>query len=340
MAHKKNAIPLTLITKWRIKNIQGIFSGLLRLNEKYTLQAASCQEQKHPLMRSAAWSAPHALSLQTKNNLWTRYIFMENVSNFDYKSESGKKGQVVVSVYKNPLTDDDSSYARVERNTSKPKELIGTVEEKGNVNLDTATLHYAGTLFKEACIKLLKQGYAINLFDMGILYLTVNGSIKTKKPTAADIPELKIGFSPSSFAKNAVKDVDIQLKLYPDNTPYIAQVFDFGKKEITNELTASGVIEIHGTSLKLGGEGSGVWLAPITNDEGDYDPKNMIPVTDIIHNLPGKLTVQLPDGLEAGKDYRIVIRTLLTKNSNKPGKTVKTGVYDEAVSIGSGGSSD
>ena len=265
----------------------------------------------------------------------------QNISNLNYTAKTSSKPKVDVSIHKNPLTNNESSYAKVVRDTSLPADLIATVKEKENVPLDAASLLYTATLFKEACVKLLKQGRAVNLFDMGILYLTANGSIKTETPTASDVPDLSLGFTPSSFAKDAVKDIDVRVSGISNNSPVLAEFFDYDKSEYTTEFSASGIVDIQGSFLKLGGEDSGVWLAQATGDTGGYDSSSMIPVAKVVRNRPKCLTVKLPDTLQEGKKYYIVVRTSIGKNGSKQTKTIREGVSDVAVSIASsGGSSD
>ena len=67
----------------------------------------------------------------------------------------------------------------------------------------------------------------------------------------------------------------------------------------------------------------------------------MIPVAKVVRNRPKCLTVKLPDTLQEGKKYYIVVRTSIGKNGSKQTKTIREGVSDVAVSIASsGGSSD
>lgn len=176
---------------------------------------------------------------------------------------------------------------------------------------------------------------------MGILYLTANGSIKTENPTASDVPDLSIGFTPSTFAKDAVKNIDVRVSGITTTNPILNQFFDYDKGEFTTEFSASGIVDIQGSYLKLGGDDSGVWLAPATGDTGGYDSSSMIPVAKVVRNRPKCLTVKMPDTLVQGKKYFIVVRTNIAKNGITQIKTMREGVSDVPVSIGSsGGSSD
>ena len=73
----------------------------------------------------------------------------QNIRNLNYTAETSSKPKVDVSIHKNPLTNNESSYAKVVRDTSLPADLIATVKEKENVPLDAASLLYTATLFKE-----------------------------------------------------------------------------------------------------------------------------------------------------------------------------------------------
>lgn len=256
----------------------------------------------------------------------------DNIEYFPYKSEPVNLHEVEVSIYKNPLTDNKSSFARIEREICRIDDVISTIKEKDNVPLDVATLRYAATLYKEAFIKLLRQGYSVDFFELGLLYITANGSITSDDPRRADIPQLGIGFTASAEAKAALKKIKVRIKKNND-LPYITRFFDYTKNEYTTQLTAGGIVDIEGCFLKVAGVGSGVWLAPAGENKGEYDATKMVSVAAIIHTKPSLLTVQLPDGLESGVKYRFIVSTAIAKNRSRPTKTLRHGVSEGVVEV-------
>lgn len=257
----------------------------------------------------------------------------DNIEYLPYKSEPVNLHEVEVSIYKNNVNKDKGSYAKVEREICRIDNVIATIKEKDNVPLDVATLRFAAALYKEAFLKLLRQGYSVDFFELGLMYLTASGSITSSDPRKSDIPQLGIGFTASPEAKAALKKVRVRIKKNKDS-PYITDFFDYKKNEYTTELTAGGIVNIEGMFLKVAGVGSGVWLAPAGENKGEYDATKMVSVAAIIHTKPSLLTVQLPDGLESGVKYRFIVRTAIAKNRSRPTKTLRHGVSEDTVTVG------
>ena len=80
-------------------------------------------------------------------------------------------GSVNVTIHKNYLKDDDSTYAKVKRTTAGMNNIIATIL-KNSTLMDKASLVAAQILFKDAILDLLQQGYSVNLFELGTLYLS------------------------------------------------------------------------------------------------------------------------------------------------------------------------
>lgn len=245
---------------------------------------------------------------------------------------------VNVQVYENPFADDGSSYAKVMRNTSEASNLIADIVEKATSRFDEPQLMYAAGLFKSAILEKLAAGDAVNLFDLGTLYLTARGAITGDSPTAADIPELSVGFTPSSVTKDAVAEVEISVVQKTDATPAIDSVLDYTTGATDGTVTAGGAVSVYGQRLKTGGDGSGVWLVA-ADEDGSYDDEGeSFEAALIVKNLPSELCIVLPDGLAEGGSYYIVVQTALS--GSYVCKSLKTGVSGFAVTVGSVASED
>ena len=73
-------------------------------------------------------------------------------------------GSVNVTIHKNYLKEDDSTYARVQRTTAGMNNVIATILTHTKV-FDEASLVATVMLFKTAILELLSQGISINLFE-------------------------------------------------------------------------------------------------------------------------------------------------------------------------------
>ena len=248
------------------------------------------------------------------------------------KTNYEKSTQYVnVAVYENPFADDGSSYAKVMRNTSEASNLIADIVEKTTNRFDEPLLMYAAGLFKSAILTKLESGDAVNLFDLGTLYLTAHGSITGDSPTATDIPELSVAFTPSSTTKEAVAKVEISVVQKAASTPSIDSVVDYTTGATDGTVTAGGAVSVLGQRLKTAGEGSGVWLVA-ADEDGSYDDEGeSFEAALIIKNLPSELCFVMPDGLSEGGSYYIVVQTALS--GSHMCKSLKTGVSGFAVTV-------
>ena len=240
--------------------------------------------------------------------------------------------KINVVVYDNKLKDDGSSYAKVMRNTSIAENLIADIKDSATNRFEEQYLMYAASLFKSAILNKLQAGAAVNLFDLGTLYLTAKGSISSESPTAADIPELSVGFTPSTEAKKAVADVEISVVTTSDTSPSIASVLDYATGETSGTITAGGAVSVYGQRLKVAGDSAGVWFVS-ADDDGNYDEDGTAyEVTLLAKNMPSELCFALPEELTSGT-YYIVVKTAGGSGSYVS-QTLKTGVSSFAVTIG------
>ena len=239
---------------------------------------------------------------------------------------------VNVVVYDNNLSEDGASYAKVTRNTATADNLIADIAESATNRFEQPYLMYAASLFKTAILAKLAAGEAVNLFDLGVLYLTARGGITSESPTTSDIPTLSVGFTPSTTTKEAVADVEISAVQKSDSSPSIASVMDYTTGSTDGTLTAGCAVSVYGQRLKVAGDGSGVWFSPVGED-GSYDETaEGIEVTLLVKNMPSELSFQLPDGVTTGS-YYIVVKTAAT-NGSYVCKTLKTGVSSFTVTMG------
>ena len=92
-------------------------------------------------------------------------------------------------------------------------------------------------------------------------------------------------------------------------------------------------MQITGKKLLIGGEGSGIWFAPVANSEEAVNESSAdwIQVTaNLSVNKPGTLLFPLPKTLESGK-YRIVLKTKCPTNLNNERKEFITTISDVIV---------
>lgn len=114
----------------------------------------------------------------------------------------------ILVVHKNSLTSDESSYARVERHTVDIEHIVASSDER-DTGVSKYTLLHCAYLIKDLVFENISQGNAVNVLDLGTLYLKSSGSIHSENPVVADIPEISVAFTPSKEACEAASKVKV-----------------------------------------------------------------------------------------------------------------------------------
>ena len=102
----------------------------------------------------------------------------------------------------------------------------------------------------------------------------------------------------------------------PAQNNIIAEVVNRSTKQVNTDITAGGVLELHGKGLKVVGSEEYPAHVYICDAATGTIAKN-IAVEDLLTNLPTQVMFQVPAGLEAGKKYIVKISTQATGTSTK-----------------------
>lgn len=247
-------------------------------------------------------------------------------------------GSVNVVIHKNYLKSDDSTFAKVQRNTADVGNLIATVLSNSNL-FDESTLVAVSMLFKKATLGLLAQGKAVNLFEIGTVYPNALGGINSANPNVMDIPSLSLGFTASRDALKAVATADVSMVQLEQSLPGISLVEDLFSHETGGTLTAGKPARIKGCRLKIAGDSdkTGLFFAPL-NAQGKYDESGTdwvrIEDSSFFKNTVSFLEFTVPDGMKFG-EYMLVIRTSAAKKGSIVNKSVRTFVYECVIKVNS-----
>ncbi len=245
-------------------------------------------------------------------------------------------GSVNVTIHKNHLKNDDSTYAKVKRTTAGMNNVIATIL-KNSTLLDKASLVAAQILFKDAILELLQQGTSINLFELGTLYPSAQGNIENTNPSVEEIPTLTLGFTPAEEALAAIKKTDISMAQLEETSPIINQIEDLSTHKKDLSVTSGMPIRITGRRLKIAGEDekAGVFLAPQKTDGSiDKEETDWIRIEDekFFKNTSSYLEVILPPTLASESKYTLVIRTAAGRG-NRINKTLRSLMFDKTITV-------
>lgn len=223
------------------------------------------------------------------------------------KLQESANGRVSVKLQKNQFAKDgtESFYGRVERYTYSTQNILNAMSEAVPL-VDLGTVASVLNAYANTVLKVLSAGNAVRFGELGTFYIAGKGSVDSETGK----PALTVKFTATKTLKDAVQNIEIASSEYIAPSGVISSVTDVSSGKSDGKLTASGSVLFEGASLKVGGENSGIWFAPILEGtdsltvESDWKKVE----SALVFNLPSKLLFVLPQSLASGK-YKIVVRT-------------------------------
>lgn len=242
---------------------------------------------------------------------------------------------VNVTMHSSSLTHGRYSFAKVQRSTA----YIGNIVERVNKNAvipgGKETLLYVAGLLRDGIVEFLHEGKAVDLLEMGILYLKPKKGMEVTAPGIEDIPKMKLAFTPSDLALKAVENVTVGADVTKENVPTFSELYDIHSMSAGNVLTAGFTVRVSGKGLKVAGDDCGVYLAPCT-ENGTYQTDSsdwllICGTEDFIDNTASRLEFNLPSDVAKGS-YRLIVKTAYSSGS-RLNKTSRAGIMDGIVTV-------
>lgn len=223
------------------------------------------------------------------------------------KLQEQANGRVSVKLQKNQFAKEGEQnfYGRVERVTYSTQNVLDEMAAALPL-VDAGTIASVMNAYTKVMLKILANGNAVRFGELGTFYIAGKGTVSSESGK----PELTVKFSVSQVLKDAVKNIEISSSEYVAPSGVISSVTDVSSGKADGKLTAGGSVLVEGASLKVGGEDSGIWFAPVADGtdtlSGESEWKKV--ESALVFNLPSKLLFALPQNLAGGK-YKIVVRT-------------------------------
>ena len=198
------------------------------------------------------------------------------------------------------------------------------------------TLLYAAGVLRNGYIDLLKEGKAVEVLELGTMYLKPSGSMESLSPDISDVPKMSVGFTPSELALSAVKEVVVVADVSSTKEPSLDELYNVTALSNASEVSKGNSIRIKGKHLKIAGEEGkvGVFFAPAKED-GTYtaDGSDWICVVEdsLVDNTNTKLLFNVPNDISTG-NYRLIVRTAYGSGT-RINKTLRTGIYKDVIVI-------
>lgn len=239
-------------------------------------------------------------------------------------------GRVSVKLQLNNFSKDSSDkyVGRAVRNTHTVGNLLQLVANKVP-QLGIGTVYSVCDALEKVITESLASGNSVNCLNLGVFYIACKGSTDGK----AFAPNIAVKFSPSEIIKAAIENITVEPSDYIEPAGTISEIINVDTGVADGSLSLNGSVQITGKKLLIGGEGSGIWFAPVTNSEDAVNESSgdWIQVTAKLSvNKPGTLLFPLPKTLESGK-YRIVLKTKCPINLKNERKGFITTISDVIV---------
>lgn len=212
-------------------------------------------------------------------------------------------------MHENKLTKDGTYYATVSRNTASFKNLLSEIAED-NKGMDPYMLQFASILMQKKILKMLEQGKAVNVLDLGTLYIAMKCNAKGRSDVSGN-GDFYIKFMPTPLANEALAKLGVDKVVYADGNPEITEILDLSPEPEEMVLKKGFPCRIRGARLKIGGERGGIYFVPVGEDgktETDEEKWTLVDEKSVFRNMPTELNFIVPSTLDEG-NYRLVIRT-------------------------------
>lgn len=241
---------------------------------------------------------------------------------------------VRITLHKNYMMKENDTYAKVVRQDVDMEALIALVH-KSLPMVSESIIHAIAAEFKKAIEQKLREGFAVNMFDMGKLYLTAKYNPDATDGEGSGKIKLGLAFTPSDYAKQAVSALKVEETGEERREVLIKEVRDLFTNKTDGTVSAGKALEIHGQRLKIAGDdkSSGVFFAPANGEKGyNVDEKTWKKASSVYKNTPSVLSLFLPEGVESSSKWFIVIKTRYTQGGRLL-KNLREGASSFALTV-------
>lgn len=253
---------------------------------------------------------------------------MSNTTVIEYSDSDGKG---TVTLVANPFEKGGKYFAKFDRTTINTDHLIARIQKK-EVGTNAIVAKHIASMFKAEILEALSRGEAVNIFDLGTLYITTSGKIHGDTPETATIPGFQVKFTASKVTNDAVSALGIKKIVISDSTPAIDRMTDLYTNSEGTTFTSGKAVRIEGSRLKISGDEGGIFFTPATElGKPDSDQSKWIKASSQIRNLSKTLEFFLPQELLPDISYIIVLKT--NCSTGKTARKTYALAYSKAVTV-------
>lgn len=231
------------------------------------------------------------------------------------------EAQGKIRLFKNYLGKDSASgyYGRFDRKTVNTRTLIARIQARKAGTNELNVQEVAGFL-KEEILTALRNGEAVNVMDLGTLFIAPKGKFNGSSFVTKDGSRpLQVKFTPSRLTQETMENILVTDISTADEGIKILSVTDRFTGLKDSVVSVGREVSIRGKLLKLSNEGvGGVFFCPVDDDGNPVDDSSLWQECSVVtENTSGRLSVYVPGGLEEGHRYRILVRTDFSPRKGK-----------------------
>lgn len=232
----------------------------------------------------------------------------------------------IIKLYKNPFNNGAEYYARMKRLTVDSQALIARIQKRKAGTNEIILQQNVGFL-KEEILEALRSGEAVNILDLGTLYIAPNAKYDGANLDPNGKQLFNVKFTASTLLQNAVSKLGVNEISYADTTPLISAVTDKFTENTDGILTAQKEVHLCGKRLKLANdEQNGVYLCPLDEKQNIVSDESLwLKSPKVTRNTQKYVDFYLPSEAQSGTQYRIAIRTSFLRGERTT-KTIRLAV--------------
>ncbi len=227
------------------------------------------------------------------------------------------QGKIVL--FKNYLEKGNAYYGRFDRKTVTTRTLIARIQARKAGTNELNVQEIAGFL-KEEILTALRNGEAVNVMDLGTMFISTKGKYNGSSFVTGDGSKpLQVKFTPSRLAQETIENIRVTDISTADEGMKIRSVSDRFTGMEDSVISMGREILLKGILLKLSDtDGCGVFFCPVDADGNpDMNKSSWIKAPVITENTSGRLGVYVPEELEEGRSYCMLVRTDYTRRKGK-----------------------
>lgn len=248
-------------------------------------------------------------------------------------SQKETESSINMTLIANPF-DDSTYYGRVPRKTVDIDNIVSEISAD-YPSLDPYVIIHSAELLKEQILKFLKEGKAVNVLELGTIYISAKGTIGKANPQVTDLPSLTLKFLPSKSALASLDCLNAESFMISDPSPQITKIVSLKDGSEEGVLHAGYPARLTGSKLKVAGTGSGIFLVPPASDgspDTDEDSWIAVDTSYLPRNTARTLEFYLPQTVTTGSSYFIAVRTAYISATEQRKEPV-TGYSTETVTV-------